>query len=299
MRATTLFSLSMALFLTGNAQQRFISADYTRFFDWFNEQAQTEKLYTPNSTLYIFEYETPLLEEPCVTAEVIERLSIGQEVKNLPLPLSVEYPIEDQINGYDDLWYYVEVPTTSGKSIQGYVWGGYLAKGWKYYDMAGDPDLEMILLGVSSHLRKIPTDINAEIRILQGTQLIAQTQVPGLCVFEECSSSVLLRIHQAPDSGALSVIEASTLTIGCEVGIEKNYFFWDGIQLSKVMSGEFAFNPQHQKTPFITQSKEIEKNTFQQRVCIFSYEDEDFNPVWDCELRITTSKEAKPRIRVK
>jgi hypothetical protein len=282
----------MALFLTGNAQQRFITADYTRYFDWFHEHAQTELLYPRHASLYIFEYETPLMREPCTDSQVLDHLSIGQEVTNLTTFSLGNALQEDQIKGYDDLWYPVKTISSKGESIQGYVWGAYLAKGWKHFDLEQDGQTELILLGVSSHPRNIPENIQAEIRILQGPQLLTQVQVPGLCVFEECASSALLRVIPDQPQPGHQIIEASTLTVGCEVSIEKNYFYWDGVQLKRVMYGELAFEP-FQKTESFISEKRLKKNgQYEITECTYAGEDENFFPIWKCEKIISNKKES-------
>lgn len=298
MRATTLFCLSMAFFLTGNAQQRFIAADYTRYFDWFHEQAQTELLYTGQASLHIFEYETPLMQEPCTDSKVLDYLSIGQEVKNLASSSLKNTFLEDQIKGYDDLWYPIETISSQGKPIRGYVWGGYLAKGWRHFDLEQDGRMEFIMLGVSSRPRTIPENIQAEVRIVQGAQLLAQVQVPGLCVFEECASSALLRIIPDQPQAGQQIIEVSTLTVACEVSIEKNYFYWDGVQLKRVMHGELAFEP-FQRTESFTAKKRIKENGQHEITeCRYIGEDQNYNPIWDCQKTRKPAKEF-PLIKVK
>ncbi len=290
MRATTLFSLSMALFLTGNAQERFISSDFTRFYDWFHEHAQTELLYTHQATLYIFEYETPIRQSPCLEGEILGHLSIGQKVSNF-IPNSDFYtPTEDQINGYDDLWYPVKAHDSHGQEIEGFVWGAHIAKGWRRVDLTFDQEKELILLGISSRPRTEPEDINAEIRILKGDHLLAQQQIPGLCLFEECQSSALLRIIQDSIYPELIVLEASTLTVACDVSIEKNFYYWDGFKLINVLSGEFAFNPTYTEKSFTLNRSPSRKGTVS---CSLSYLDENFNPVWDFKVN------SGPVVRVK
>ncbi len=269
MRATTLFCLSMALLLTGNAQEKFVAPDYTRYYNWFHQQAQTELLYTPSAQLVIFEYETPIHEAPCEEAAILSKLEIGQQVTNLLYP----NPEEDQIKGYDDLWYFVEALNNKGGKIKGYVWGGNIARGWRTADVAEAPGKETILLGISSRPRINPSEIKAEIRVLNGLQLLAQQQVDDLCVFEECASSVLLRVIEMPKHPNMTIIETATVTVGCEVGIYKQMFHWDGLQLQQVMSGEFAFQPHRSSRPFRL-SKE--------KMCQYDGEDEYFNPVWKC-----------------
>lgn len=290
MRATTLFCLSMALFLTGNAQQRFISADYTRYYDWFHEHAQTAILYTPNTSIYIFEYNTPLRQEACLDSKILTHLSIGQTVKNLS---SLEEDLlEDQINGYDDRWYPVQTTTASGQTITGFIWGAFIAKGWRYYDIAQDGQPALIMLGVSSHQRASPDQIQAEIRVLQGSQLLAQEQVPGLCVFEECASSVLIRVIPKQTALNIPVIEASTLTVGCELSIEKNYFFWNGLRLQRVMHGELVFEPYQQIATFVVEKKEVGEGMIEIKECRYIGEDDNFNPIWDCK----TESQAKEKL---
>ncbi len=301
MRATTLTCLSMALFLTGNAQQRFIAADYTRYYDWFHEHAQTELLYTPQASLYIFEYETPLMKEPCTDSEIVAHLSIGQKVKNLISPALESSLNEDKINGYDDLWYLVATINEEGAPVQGYVWGGFLAKGWAFFDFEKDEQPEMIMLGISSRPRENLENIQAEIRILRGTQLLAQVQVSGLCVFEECASSALLRVIPDQPQIGRQIIEASTLTVGCEVSIEKNYFYWDGLQLNRVMHGEFAFQPYQDIKTFMVEKKLKSDGTYEISEYWFVGEDQFFNPIWKQKKTILEKEDpnSQPIVKVK
>lgn len=279
MRAATLTSLSTALLLTVNAQEKFIDPDYSQYFNWFHQRSQTELLYTPSAELYVFESETPFRQTPSQEGRVLSRLSPGQKVTKL----AATETVEDQINGYDDIWYHVSMQNAAGEKTEGYVWGAYIAKAWQITDLDDDAVPETILLGVSSQPRSDLQDINGEIKIMREDEMLVQQEVPGMCLFEECASSALLRVIKEPLFEEVMVIEASTMTVGCEVSIEKNYYSWNGSELQNIMHGEFAFRPFVEQIPFVAGQKKREDGNYQLKVCSFIGEDEEYNPVWECK----------------
>jgi hypothetical protein len=265
------------------AQQHLVSKDLGPYYDWFHARSQTEKLYTNQSTLYIFSNDAGLHQGPCKTSEKIHQLSQGEQVYNIAYTDEYYLP-EDEINGYHDIWYHVTASDKNGKSVSGYVWGGDIAKGWRTIDISGDGKAEFLMLGVSSKERKELKDINAEIRILSDGELIALKTVPGLCVFEECDASALLRVYRTQQG--FTIVETSTLTMGCWAGLEKAFHYWDGKYLQRVYHAEYLT-----ATEFTNESFVVNYSSGTQ-LCQYSHEGSNFTPLWSCKKIETDNSRA-------
>ena len=262
------------------AQEKLVGAEFEAYYDWFNEQSPTENLYTNGALLYVFGKETAARIGPCASSEIIDLLQVGQSVYNIVTD-EFYFP-EDKINGYEDIWYHVRWRGTSGKNQYGYIWGADIAKSWTQEDLNGDDNKELLLLGVSSKERKTPKDINAEIKILNSNKTVYQITVPGLCVFEECASSSMIRVLNENPKNGLTIVEASTMTMGCWAGIEKSFFFWNGASLERVYQAEFTTQTQFAKKEFVVSSET--ENGINVKMCSYSHEDEKYNPVWTCKM---------------
>ncbi len=261
---------------------RFVHHNYQPFFKWFHQQSQVDQLYLNHSTLYVFGHEALAHAAPGRSATVVAELQMGQPVVNIaygeydPLPT-------DKINGYPDLWYHVRGKDRRGQAFEGYVWGADIARGWRRADITGDGQAEFILLGLATQPRTAPSDIKAELRVLQNGRLMEQRLIPGLCLFEECGASPMLRILQDPTHARLTVIEASTMTIGCSVGIEKAFYFWNGRQLERIFHAEYT--TQHifaQKEFSFAAETDAAGRVTALSVCHYRQEDQHYNPVWEC-----------------
>ena len=257
-----------------SAQERFISSDFSAFYDWYHRQSQVAQLYESQTELFTFNNNTKVFNGPCRNAEITAQLPIGYGVINIAYNDDYYLP-EDEINGYGDIWYHVRGEDPEGCLFTGYIWGGDIAKGWRRADITGDGRPEFLMLGISSKTRREPTDINAEIRILQGGRLAYQRTVPGLCVFEDCASSPLLQTIETPQG--FTIIEASTMTVGCWAGIERSFFYWDGANLQRVYHAEYTTEQEFANESFIFNAGA------HAQLCRYSHEGKDFTPVWECE----------------
>ena len=278
MRNILIFAALLTSQLTP-AQQRFVGGDISGYYDWFHERSQVNDLYTNHSTLYIFTETATVHQGPCQSSAKLTELSHGSPVFNIAYQDEYYLP-EDEINGYNDIWYHVRGKDAQGKSFVGYIWGAEIAKGWRTIDVSGDGRAEFLMLGVSSKKRKEIKDIKAEIRILSDGQLIAMKTVPGLCVFEECGASPLLRVFRTPQG--FTVVEASTMTVGCWAGLEKAFHYWDGSHLHRVYHAEFLTNTEFANESFVV------NHTSGTQLCHYSHEDDNHMPVWSCK-NINTS----------
>ncbi|MCB0629159.1 MAG: hypothetical protein R2824_18740 [Saprospiraceae bacterium] len=286
---TTLFltAILAGSSLSLSAQTRFVGEDYTRYFNWHNEQSQIEDLYTPGSKLYVFGQDVTLYRQPDQNSEPLALLQDGQGLYNLSDYRKANHILEGEINGYRDLWFKV----STGKSgVTGYVFGAQLAKGWRWADLTGDQQPELIMLGVSPTPRRAFNDIRAELRILQGNQLLYNTTISGLCVFEECASSPMLRVLRDQPCAGATMIEASTMTVGCYTGIERAFLYWNGRQLENVFHAEYTVDLEYQRHPFKVQGSEPVKTM----MCQYKDQDQSFNPVWDCKELKTNAPIAQP-----
>ena len=286
-------TLLLTAFLAGAAcqtaaQTRFVGEDYMRYFEWHNENSQIDKLYTPGAKLYAFGQDVKVYRYPDQHSEVLARLQDGQAVQNRSDYRNVQQIPDGEFNGYRDIWF--KVRTANG--IAGYVFGAQLAKGWRWVDLNGDHQEELVMLGVAPSPRRSFSDIRAELRILQGNQLLYNTSIPGLCVFEECASSPMLRIlYNQPYEGGI-VVEASTMTVGCFTGIERAFFYWNGRQLESVFHAEYTIDREYDRHAFKVQDPEAVRTM----MCSYKNQDQSFNPVWDCR-EIQTKAPAAPDVK--
>lgn len=270
------------------AQTRFVGEDYLRYFEWHNENSQIEKLYTPGSQLYAFGEDVKVYRYPDQNSEVLRKLYDGQPLQNRSDYRDVHQIPDGEFKGYRDIWF--KVRTHDG--IAGYVFGAQLAKGWRRANLTEDQGDELIMLGVSPAPRKNFGDIKAELRIVKDGHLIYNTSIPGLCVFEECGSSPMLRIlFDQPFQGGI-VVEASTMTVGCLTGIERSFFYWNGRQLESVFHAEYTMDREYDRHAF----KVKDPVAVRTMMCNYKKQDQSFNPVWDCR-EIQTKAPPAPDVK--
>lgn len=288
MRTLLLFSTLFSAHLASiPAQSRFVAADYSNHYDWFHQHSHTEQLYEDHSTIFIFGLDAKLHRNPCLEAAVLKELKIGERVQNISY--QNEQMPESEMNGYSDIWFHVK----SGAQI-GYIWGGNIAKAWKQTDLTGDQIPELILLGNASNSRTSPKDIKGELRIVQNHHLLYQKMVPGLCLFEDCATSALIRVLKDQPSKGATIIEASTMTMGCWASIEKTFFFWNGHRLSLIHHEELTTKKVFESHAF-SYAHPSDNQTAQ--VCRFKGEDQNYLPIWDCKtIQISNKKASKKEI---
>lgn len=270
-------------------QVRFVNADDADFYEWFHSRSQIADLYAPGTNLIVFADEAPVFSSATASSETVARLTLGAVVRNESDYRDQLFIPQAEVNGYLDNWYEVSGRDDAGKTFRGYIWGGYLAKGWRNASLTGAQRDDLILLGVSQKKRTSFTDISAEIRVLQGRQLIAKTLIPGLCVFEECQSTPLLRAIPGPVAGQL-MIEASTMTVGCLSGTERAFLYWDGSKLQCAYHAEYTVNRQ-----YVNKSFQV-RNGGTAMVCRYNGIDRNFEPVWDCKPASKPATTAKAAV---
>jgi len=271
-------ALASSLFVNASMPQtRTIGGDWEAYFDWFHRQSQVDQLYSNGATLYTFGDKVAVRSGAGLNSKIIATLGNGHALNNIGYATDAALPTEE-INGYGDFWYHVKGHNAAGKAFKGYIWGGHIAKGWRKADLTGDGKAEFVLLGVSSKPRKKLTDIHGELRILQKGRVLHRSDVPGLCLFEDCGSSALLRILNVPAANNALVIEASTMTIGCWAGIEKTYFYWNGAGLELICHAELISGKVLSNQPFSVKGK----NGAELMTCRYVREGDDYNPLWDC-----------------
>lgn len=256
------------------AQERLVGGSFEEYYDWFHERSQVHQLYSDQATLYVFADQATLRQGPCQNSKAVAQLGQGHPVYNIAYNDEYYLP-EDEINGYRDIWYHVKARDAKGRRVEGYLWGGHIAKGWRTVDISGDGRAEFLMLGLCGERRKAPKDIKAEIRILSDGKLLATRTVPGLCVFEECDASPLLQVFRTQEG--FTVIEASTMTIGCWASVEKAFHYWDGQQLNRVYHAELISRTEYANEVFTVN----QPNGTQ--ICRYSHEGEDRQPVWSCK----------------
>lgn len=256
------------------------------FYDWFQSHSNASALYTDQSTLYTFAEETPVFAEPCETATPIDILKRGQSLTNRA------YEIEDfiptaEMNGYHDMWYQITLTSGTGIKRNGYIWGGHIAKAWLMTDINQDGETEFILLGVSERPRRQLRDIRAAIVVLKSDTLLSVTEIPGMCVFEACTSDALLFAGTDVEWG-IPFLEASTLSIGCMANIERSILIWKGDRLECIYYGEMTTRATYKKEDFAVRQDEKTST----RICHFQGFGADFLPIWSCKERASTRSAA-------
>ncbi|MFN7119196.1 MAG: SH3 domain-containing protein [Saprospiraceae bacterium] len=277
--------------IPNSAQNLFVSQDYGDFFEWFHERSQVDQLYGDRTTLYIFSEKANIRKAPSSKAEIITQLPIGHAIINIAygnraLPTA-------EINGYGDFWYHVKGKDVHGKPFIGYVWGANIAKGWREADITGDNYPEFIMLGVSSQTRKKPTDIKAEVCVLQNNRVVSRAIVPGLCVFEDCDASAMLRIMRSQVIPGLTIVETSAMTIGCLTGVDKAFFYWNGSGLERVYQAEYSTQTELYRKKFVVAPAGKPANNVQ--VCEYGGEDKSYNPIWNCKtVPVSNASDTKP-----
>ena len=272
--ALIFFSLPLA-----NSQSHFVDPDYSAYYRWFHDRSQVDDLYAERSELYIFTQGAAVYQQPAREARKLLSLPAGLAVYNIAYAEG-KIP-EDQINGYGDMWFHVR-GNYKGEAFSGYIWGAHLAKSWKWADLDQNGHRELIMLGMSSRPRVQPQHIEAELRILRNGSLVNITPVPGLCIFEDCDASSMLRILRDNNKGGMTVIEASAMSVGCLAGIEKTFFYWNGGGLDLVYHGELTTGEVFTQKSFTHQYANADQQV-SALLCTYSHENDRHNPVWDCK----------------
>lgn len=258
-----------------SAQPRLLPTDYPRFYEWFHQQSPVADLYSDQATLYVFAPTTTLYSGPG-TGKMLAHLPQGTPIRNLAYA-EPELAIHAERNGLLDFWYRVVCQTPEGAKLKGYLWGSDLAKAWCWTDANADGKPEFVMLGAMPIPNKIisPETIRAEIKVLdeKGT-LVSQSIIPGMCMFEACANSSLLRLLNDPLNPGRPLLEAATLTEGCESAVERAFFIWEKDSWQCVYYAEFLTGREFVNQPFrVTR----DGRTW---TCRFQGLNEQFNPLW-------------------
>lgn len=257
------------------AQVRYTGTEFESYYRWFHQYSQTADFFTDGATLYTFIDSAPLRSQAAPTARVLTRLSAAQPLTNHAIPVGAT--IESTINGFPEMWFRVTACGDTGEPVTGYVWGGHLAKGWRYLPASAPGQADLAMLGLVQDERRRPEDIRASLRLLRGGEVLQEIELPKLCVFEACGSSTLLRALKLPQQASTTnplLLEISVLTSGCYTGVDKSLVLWNGETLEHIHQAEYV-------TGHTYMSRSVSWSETQ--VCRYSHEDVRYNPVWDCE----------------
>ena len=285
MKNILIFSLLLCWF-GGQAQTKIPDIEFRSFYEWFMNLSQTDDHYQNGSFIRAFSDSTMIHEGPCLQSEVLDVVGYGEVFENMAYE-EFFMPTET-INGYQDFWYHIQYES-NGHTKNGYVWGGHIAKGWKTLDITGDDHEELVMVGISKRSFDGPGHFFADVRIIQNDLLFAQQTIPGLCLFQLCGADVLLHIEKDRHYRHLTVIEASTLAIGCDHGIERTFLVWNGQSLERAFQGEITTKKVYYNETFHLNNTE----NVHPKKCRFAGWDDDYMPIWECEQ---LQKEVKPKI---
>lgn len=265
-----LFALSPSVF----SQVRYTGEDYRDYYEWFHQYSQTPDFYTDGSQLISFVEDAPVRNSPSENSKQLGTLKLGQLVTNILV--SVETAVFSVQQGYREQWFRIETCTRDGNVFTGYVWGGHLAKSWQYFDLEGKGKNAIILLGLSDQQRQAPEDISAALKIVKDNRAISTIQLDGICLFEDCSASSLLRVFDFKETHHTIVFESSIFTAGCLTGIDKVLVAWDGNQLQLIHRAEYTTGQTYANNPLYL------RQATQTQVCYYKSENSTYDPVWNC-----------------
>ncbi len=249
-------------------------ADY---HSWFDLHSQARLLETNNAKLYVFTPNTPVRSAPDEGAPALTHLAAGTPVGNIVEPRRTYRPRSTQ-RGYTAYWYQVNATSPDGRHLNGYVWGGHLAQAWQDVVPAPNEAPALLLLGLADNDRSAnDLDIRAALRLVRHSRVIAETDIPGLCLFLECHARAVLQTQtEQPRSGYLA-ISAGTLITGCTGGIEKAIYVYREGNFRPVHHAEYL-------TGYRFSSNVLDLPAGDGRItrCVYGGEDRAFVPRWDC-----------------
>lgn len=270
--ALLLFSLPA---LHTDAQVRYTGEEFRDYYLWFHEYSQTPDFYEDGTTLLTFIEDTPLYKTPSKNNQPELLLPLGKTVTNISIP--VEEAEFADVNGYSDQWFMVETCTPNRNVVEGYIWGGHLAKGWHYFQLPDQPKYSSIIaLGLGSEVRQRPEDIKASMKIINDGELEAEVIIDGFCLFEDCGSSSLVRTFDVSTQSPMWIFEASIFTTGCLSGIDKALISWNGEEMNLIHQAEYTTGHTYASRPFFLQDE------VQTQICHYQSENEEYDPVWAC-----------------
>ncbi len=261
-----------------NAQSAIPPAD--PYYKWFQNHTQATDLYDKGSRLFVFNAGSPLFEYPDPTSPVLTKLPLAASVTTLSYPEDNDGPLF--YKGYQDYWYEVSFVSRSGEYLKGYLWGGDLAKGWSLTDLDRDGVKEIVLLGIHPGASRSSSGQSVLKWVKAGrTQLFQPTS--DHCVSEACSVNVLLRIISDKIWTGMQILEVSTMQIGCDSGMKRSFYYWNGDQFTKVYQNKWSEETKEIAEPFVySRQSSNDPNQAQSYTCTFSYMGKDHNPVWRC-----------------
>mgnify|MGYP000249883894 CR=1 FL=1 len=257
-----------------SAQVQYTGEEYRDYYDWFHQYSQTPDFYLDGTTLITFQDNVPLRTAPSVDSKTQVNLPIGKAVTNIYVP--VEDAVFSMQNGYLDQWFHVETCSANRNVVEGYVWGGHLAKSWNYFQAPGDKEPSLLALGLSDENRQQPEDIKASLKIIRNGEQAQALTLKGICLFEQCAASSLLRVFDLSEKAPQWIFEASIFSTGCLTGVDKALISWDGNEMHLVHQAEYTTGHTYTSNPFYI------RNSEQTQICYYQNENEAYEPVWAC-----------------
>jgi hypothetical protein len=202
--------------------------------------------YAPDSLAYVFGTDVPLRAAPSPTARTVQLLSNADPPVTI---LKQEEATYRSTDGYRDYWYRVRL-NTSGEGaavVEGYVWGGSLAKAVVDDDLDGDGDPERVLIGVYAPKRASGKETGAlanrlaEARVVKAGKVIGSVAFPTIEMPDSDRFAYTLTADALGGKGLGS--GARVLRVGfeyeaCDYPNGQVYLVWSGGRLRNVLKTE-------------------------------------------------------------
>lgn len=218
--------LQLSIQVTG--QERNLLKNTTMFFNHESEIILGERI-GEGLISYINGNNVNLRKDSFLSAEIIEKLSLGEEIKIL----EIYYTHIVQIFGHGESW--VKVRSKGG--IVGYIYGALISKSHIKYDLNKNGVEELILLG-----NEFMNPPNGIIKIIENSTLIQVIKIDSLCLDRHCISSQILRIIKDPKLSSIEILEVGSGINSCSTIWRSSYFYMSNYELTKIFDKKTVIN---------------------------------------------------------
>ena len=190
--------------------------------------------YSHGALVPLFADSVNIRENPSLRAKVIARLPITHQVR-------IKERVQDilEIRKYRENWYRVEF-SQGKKSLEGFVWGGLLAKAYVHEDIDGDNQSEWIVIGISGAEKG---ERIAEARLVKKGRLIAKPVFHAIDVGASRFFIYTVSAELLPDKGftpPMKIIRVYFTYEACDYPNGDVLLTWNGKQLRYGLRAVFS-----------------------------------------------------------